>query len=312
MKRLEYSRRGFIQTLAVGGAACAFGFRPRFSWAVEGARAGSLKLGFFTDVHTRLEWDTPVALAQAAGAINARKPELIIGGGDYITDGFQSSAETVEPRWDAYFKMHDALEAPVHPVIGNHDLVAARPEDGTEASPDPRAIFRARFGIENTYRSWDAEGYHFILLDSIQVSDDDLKYHGMIGPEELDWLKADLARVSPGMPIVMATHLPLLTGFYQATEGSTFAAPANRVLVNNREVLKLFEHHNLILVLQGHLHVNEMLRWRNTMFITGGAICAKWWRGPWQGTEEGFGLVTLRGNQVDWEYVDYGWTARRP
>ena len=313
MKRMEYSRRAFLQSLAVGGTACALGFRPRYSWAVEGSGAVSLKLAFFTDVHTRLEWDTPEALGQAAESINARKPDFIIGGGDYITDGFQSSAETVNPRWEAYMvKMHRVLEAPVFPAIGNHDLVAARPEDGTEAAPDPRAIFRSRFGVENTYRSWDATGYHFILLDSIQISDDDLKYHGVIGPEQMDWLKTDLARVPTAMPVVVVSHLPFLTGFYQATDGSTVAAPKNRVLVNNREVLQLFEKHNLILVLQGHLHVNEMLRWRNTTFITGGAVCAKWWRGPWYGTEEGFGLVTLRGNQVDWEYIDYGWTARRP
>ena len=81
MKRMEYSRRAFLQSLAVGGTACALGFRPRCSWAVDGDGAGSLKLAFFTDVHTRLEWDTPAALMLAAESINARKPDFIIGGG---------------------------------------------------------------------------------------------------------------------------------------------------------------------------------------------------------------------------------------
>jgi len=63
--------------------------------------------------------------------------------------------------------------------------------------------------------------------------------------------------------------------------------------------------------MQGHLHVNELLRWRDTTFINGGAICGSWWRGSRHGTEEGFGLVTLRDNRVEWEYVDYGWQARR-
>jgi len=84
------------------------------------------------------------------------------------------------------------------------------------------------------------------------------------------------------------------------------------VVVNNREVLARFEGHNLILVLQGHLHVNEMLRWRNTTFLTGGAVCGKWWRGVWHGTDAGFGVLKLRGDHVDWEYIDYGWDARRP
>ena len=83
-------------------------------------------------------------------------------------------------------------------------------------------------------------------------------------------------------------------------------------MVNNVEVLELFKEHNLILVLQGHLHVNELMRWRETTFITGGAVCARWWRGPNLGTEEGFGVVTLSEDHVEWEYIEYGWEARRP
>ena len=76
--------------------------------------------------------------------------------------------------------------------------------------------------------------------------------------------------------------------------------------------MELFDRHNLLLVLQGHLHVDEMIRWRGTTFITGGAVCGKWWRGAWHGTREGFGTVTLRRGRVEWEYHSYGWQARRP
>ena len=83
-------------------------------------------------------------------------------------------------------------------------------------------------------------------------------------------------------------------------------------MVNNREVLERFRDHNLVLVLQGHAHVKELLRWRETTFITGGAICARWWRGPYYGTKEGFCVVELGPDGIEWEYVDYGWQARRP
>ena len=59
-------------------------------------------------------------------------------------------------------------------------------------------------------------------------------------------------------------------------------------------------------------HVNATINWRGIQFITGGAVCAKWWRGDWYGTEEGFGMLNVQGNRVTWEYVDYEWTARRP
>ena len=85
----------------------------------------SLRFVFMTDLHARTEWETPAALARAAAAINEEGPYLVVVGGDLITDGFQSSAASVEPRWDAYLAMQKLIAAPVWAAIGNHDLVAA-------------------------------------------------------------------------------------------------------------------------------------------------------------------------------------------
>ena len=307
-RRFPGTRRDFLA--AAGLAAC--GLPACASWPVRGAAERTLRMVFFTDVHARTEWQTPVAMARAAAAINAHEPDLVVAGGDLITDGFQSASAAVAPRWQAYLEMHRALDGRVEPVLGNHDLVAADPDDGSLSSLDPRAEFRAHFGLASTYRSFDVSGYHFVLLDSIVVSGDELRYHGRIDDAQLDWLARDLASVAPSTPIVVATHIPLLTSFYQATEGATAAAPANRVVVNGRDVLGLLAGHNLLLVLQGHLHVEEMLRWRGATFITGGAVCGKWWRGAWHGTPEGFGVLSLRPDRVDWRYVTYGWVAQRP
>ena len=313
MKRNRtYTRRRFLRTITAGGIALAGGVHGLSGCATNSSRERAVRLVFYTDVHARTEWDTPLALQQAARAINAQKPDFTIAGGDLITDGFQSSAVTVAPRWDTYMAMHRAIDGDIYPAIGNHDLVAAIPEDGTPPSSDPRAIFRERLGLDRTSYSFNALGYHFIVLDSIQVIGGNLKYRGLISPEEMEWLREDLSGVSRDTPIVVALHIPLLTAFYMATESSTFAAQPNRVVVNNTDVLNLFGNHNLRLVLQGHLHAKESVQWRDTTFITGGAISARWWRGPWHGTEEGFCVVTLRGDNVEWEYIDYGWEARRP
>ena len=312
MKKI-YTRRSFLGVLAAGGALFFTGCLPgRGSRVMGNSGKRALRFVFYTDIHARTEWDTPTALERAANAINAQRADLVVAGGDLITDGFQSSAETVAPRWDVYMTMHRAINRDIYPVMGNHDLVAAIPEDGTPRSEDPRAIYRSKMGLDRTYYSFDAAGYHFVVLDSIQITGGRMKYQGFIWPEQLEWLKEDLSRVSKAAPVVLATHVPMLTAFYSATRGSTVPAPKNRVMVNNKEVLELFEGHHLILVLQGHLHVSEMLRWRDTTFITGGAISAKWWRGPWFGTEEGFCVITISENRVDWEYVEYEWEARRP
>jgi 3',5'-cyclic AMP phosphodiesterase CpdA len=306
------TRRNFLHRLIAGLVVLAGGGSIQSSCSGRKSGSASLRFVYYTDVHARTEWDTPAAMAMAAEAINARKADLVIAGGDLITDGFQSSAARVAGRWDAYLKMHQKIKSDVYPVMGNHDLVAAIPTDGTPAADNPRAVYLDRMGLDRTYYSFNAAGYHFIILDSIQVTGDDYQYRGRIGSHQLQWLQQDLAAVAKGTPIIMATHIPLLTSFFNASKGATYAARPNRVIVNNREVLKVFEDHNLILVLQGHLHVNEMIRWQNTTFITGGAVCGKWWRGAWHGTEEGFYAITVTGNHVEGTYIDYGWQTQRP
>jgi 3',5'-cyclic AMP phosphodiesterase CpdA len=289
-----------VAALALGLVGCA-GTEP------------SLRLVFYSDVHARTEWETPVALERVRDAINAEAPDLVIATGDLITDGFEAaSPDEVSARWDAYLTLHDGIDAEVYAAIGNHDLVAANPKDGSPPAADPRAVARERLGLDRTWYGFERGGYRFFVLDSTEVTGGELQYRGFIGDDQRAWLEAELAETDPATPLVLALHIPLLTSFYAATEGSTAAAQPNRVVVNNREVLALFEGHNLVLVLQGHLHAKELIRWGDTTFITGGAVSGKWWRGAWFGTEPGYNVVTLRGNRVEWEYVEYGWTPRRP
>ena len=317
MKRSRITRREFLGTALAGlGAVACASHRPgAIGAAAPAVIAGRprLKLAFYTDIHARTEWETPVAMARAAEAINAHGADLVISGGDLITDGFDSTAAQVAPRWDAYLKsLHREIRAPLHFIPGNHDLVAVRPADGSAPAADPRADYREKMGVERTWSAFDAGGYRFFLLDSVFVTGDELLYEGRVPPEQMEWLHEESSRLPSDRPAILVSHMPLMTGFYQATEGAEAPAPRNRVVVNNREVLALFSERPPLVVLQGHLHVNERLEWRGTTFITGGAVCARWWRGPWYGTEEGFGVLTLDGDRVDWEYVDYGWEARRP
>lgn len=308
---VNLSRRQFLAH-STAAATVLLGGR-RAAWAADTAAAAPLRLAFFTDVHTRLEWDTPQALQRAAAAINAEKPDVILCGGDVVTEGYETASSVIAPRWDAYFEhLHRRLAAPVYAALGNHDVVAVQPADGSPAAADPRAEFRARFGRSRTYYSSDLRGYHLVVLDPLELTADEQRYRGFVPPDQLAWLREDVRALDPRTPIILMTHIPLLTAFFQATAGATTPAPANRVVVNSAEVLAALADRNLLLVLQGHLHVNELLRWRNTTFITGGAVCGKWWRGPWHGTAEGFGLVELADGRVDWRYVEYGWQARRP
>jgi hypothetical protein len=270
-------------------------------------------LTYFTDIHARTEWDVPEAMALAARKINGTEGDLVICGGDCITDGFQSGREAVIPRWKAYQEsLAKQLKVPARTAMGNHDLVGAIPEDGSQPEKDPRAMFREEMGVKTTYASFSAGAYHVVMLDPFRITNDEWKYHGFVDEAQMKWLRGDLEKILAGTPIVLVCHMPLLTSFFQATAGQGKIGPPNRVVTNNVEVLEAFAKHRLHLVLQGHLHVNEILRWRNTTFITGGAISGKWWRGEYHGTREGFGVVTMKKDKIDWEYRVLGWEPKRP
>lgn len=307
------NRRAFLRNTALG-TVTVLGWPQRWSWAMEPAASGAtpLKIAYYTDIHAREEWGTPEAMTMAAASIMAHRPDVVLCGGDMITDGYQSSAAMAARRWTVYRALHDAVTPAPECIVGNHDLVGVEPADGSPAAADPRADVRSAMGLSDTYRSFDRNGHHFVLLDSVQVTGGAEKYRGYIDDEQMAWLRADLNSVDPATPIILMTHMPLLTSFFQATGGVETPVPANRGVVNNRDVLSAFEGHRLLLVLQGHLHVNEMIRWRDTTFITGGAVCGKWWRGDWHGTPEGYGILDVKPDRVDWTYHTYGWTARRP
>jgi len=308
----ELNRRDFLRAGTCAAAGVALGFPRQASWAAE-TPGPAVRIACFTDVHARTEWNTPRALGQCAEAINRQRPDVVLACGDLVTDGITSAPGGIDARWDAYVShLHRRIEAPLHAAIGNHDYVGVAPADGSASAPDPRAEFLARMGVARAHRSIDVAGCHVVFLDSMELTGDRQYFRGYVGEEQLAWLRRDLDAVPAGMPTVLITHMPLLSAMFQATVGALAAPPARRFVENNLEVLEVLQGRNVPLVLQGHLHVNEMIRWGATTFITAGAVCGKWWRGSWFGTPEGFGMLTLGGGRVDWEYQTYGWTAERP
>ena len=296
---MNTTRRDFIASSALGVLALATGCRSA-SWSGRGPRS-PLRIAFFTDVHARREWHTPDALALAAAAIDAERADLVLCGGDLIADGWLLPSHVAAPRWAVYGEMHRAIRGPIRYAVGEQDLVGAFPPDGTSPVADPRAEFRLFTGASRTWYSFDAGGVHVVVLDSVRLATDARNCNGHVSDEQLGWLRGDLSRIDAFTPVVLMLHIPLIA-----------ASGAEAGVANAAQVLAAFEGHNLRLVLQGHLHVNEILRRGDTTFVVGGAICGDAWRGPMRGTREGFGVATLRHDRIDWRYVEYGWSARRP
>jgi hypothetical protein len=193
--------------------------------------------------------------------------------------------------------------------MGNHELFGI--DAHSRVMPDHPAygekMFESRIG--KRYYSFDHKGWHFIILDGIEIIDSS-SYIGMIDSLQIEWIRGDLRNTDPATPIVISVHMPFVTVATQLEKGPLEANGKGTVINNAREVLAMFRDHELKLVLQGHLHYYEDIYAGGTRFITGGAVSSRWWGGTYRGLEEGFLIVRVKGSDFSSRYVDYGWEAK--
>lgn len=185
-------RRRFLQLTALGGGAV-------FASALPGSlRAAGYEEFFFVQLSDS-HWgysgpanpEADMTLRKAVASVNALEiqPDFIVFTGD-LTHTTDDSAERRRRMTEfrgivAGLKVKDVRFMP-----GEHD-----------ASLDTGAAYKELFG--ETYYSFDHKGVHFVAIDN--VSDPGAN----IGETQLQWLKADLAKLRKSTPIVVFTHRPL-------------------------------------------------------------------------------------------------------
>jgi 3',5'-cyclic AMP phosphodiesterase CpdA len=169
-------------------------------------------------------------------------------------------------------------------------------------------MYTERFGP--AYYSFQHKGVHFAVLDSIGITPDRF-YEARMDDDQLAWLGKELAAVPAGEPIVVVTHIPLVTAVPSYTVPTPQAAHGNG-FVNGPAAIKLFEGRNVLAVLQGHTHVNEEVVWHGVPYLTSGAVCGNWWHGTRLGTPEGFTVVTISGGKLSTRYVPTGFKSVAP
>ncbi len=290
-------------------AFIAFSFSSCEQKQAEPQQEKAFKFAFLTDIHVQPERQATEGLRAAVAAVNNLKPDFTITGGDLIMDALGVGYDRADSLYDIYIQETSALEMPVYNTIGNHELFGIYEKSGI--SPDhpeyKYGMYEQRLG--KTYYSFDYEGWHFMVLNSI-IETEERRYIGMIDEEQMEWISNDLMEVAPETPVVISTHIPFITVFTQVLYGEYAPDYHGLVVENARQVLDLFQGHNLKLVLQGHLHYLEDIEVAGVHYITAGAVSARWWNGPNHGVEEGFLMVNVRGDDFEWEYVDYGWNAQ--
>jgi 3',5'-cyclic-AMP phosphodiesterase len=150
-----------------------------------------------SDPHLGAEWterDDPVAgLAAAVEAVRAMRPhpDAVLFSGDLADSGADAEYEQLR-------ELLEPLEAPLYLLPGNHDdrraLRRHFPVPGADADP--------------VQYSADLGPLRLVVLDTTRPGEDP----GVLDPERLGWLDAELA-TAPEQPTLLAMHHPpLVTG----------------------------------------------------------------------------------------------------
>ncbi len=262
------------------------------------------KFAFLTDIHLNKSNDGECVqgLKQALNHAKASSPEFFLFGGDNMDiDGLQGKDQTADSLMKVFKTVLTESGVSYYPCIGNHDRF-----NGSTGSNmiNSSKLFESHFG--NSYYHFNHKGVEFFVLNSVIPGD---KNSYFIYDEQKKWLENTLKQVDTLTPIIVALHVPMMSLYYPTVEGTV---SGNDVIGNFKEIWDMFSHHRLQLVLQGHQHIYEQMYTKGTWFVTGGAVSAGWWSGPYHGTQEGYLLVTVDTQKnISWEYVDYGWDAKK-
>jgi 3',5'-cyclic AMP phosphodiesterase CpdA len=175
--------------------------------------------------------DVAGTLKRAVDKINALKetPSLVLHTGDVthlaLPAEFDTAAEILK----------GVRTGRIFYVPGEHDLIG---EDGTK-----RYLERYGKGTSGTgWHSFDFKGVHFVGL--VNAMDGKPGGLGVLGAEQLDWLKKDVAGLAASTAVVVFAHVPLWTVFEKWGWGTEDGAQA----------LALLRRFGSVTVLNGHIH----------------------------------------------------------
>lgn len=273
--------------------------------------AGSPSFTFLhgSDPHTSAE--SVGRLRQVRAIAEQRRPAFVLMTGDLVRDALRVG----EAEASGYYAMYEAEIArfpmPVWSVPGNHENFGIERHQSLVSPSHPlygKGMYRTRLGP--TYYSFTRGGIHFVGLDTVDVAD--LWYHGHVDEVQLAWLKADLAAVPPGMPVVTFNHIPLasasetLKGYTDEGAAPTTLRVGGRtvfrhVVSNLAAVAAAVAPHPWPLALGGHIHLRELLRFGSpvtTRFEQAAAIVGGGGGGPVPAVS-GVTLYTVRDGRID-------------
>ncbi len=201
-----------------------------------------VRLFFFSDNHSN-----PDLLDDFRWKTQTERPDLVIDGGDWVHDG-------TEPEIKRAYNMRQVFPVPLYMVTGNHDAHLRGP-------------FKDPLPEVPPFRSFDAKGVHFILLDNEDET---------LTEDQFKLLEADL-KANAGKPTLVSMHVPAklskepLTVKLGKHLPFNLASPVMRDEAQVKRFHQLMTQYQVQAVLSGHTHFPDEVVEDGVRYLTVGS-----------------------------------------
>ena len=315
------TRRDWMTCAATMTGMAAFGgmLIPGSSANAATTRRRALRLAHLTDIHVQPERGAEKGMMACLHHAQSLKdaPELILTGGDSVMDVMGQDARRAAAQAEIWQRvLQNECSVPVRSCIGNHDVWGWHKDSSRTTGDEPRwgkAWGEDLLGLTNRYYRFDQAGWRFFVLDSTHPAPGG--YTARLDDAQFKWLRGELAATEPSVPIVVLSHIPILSvaAFLDGdneTKGD-WKVPGAWMHIDARRIKDLFrEHPNVKLCLSGHLHLVDQVQYNGVTYCCNGAVCGGWWKGNHQECEPGCALVDLFDDgSIENRYVTFGWKA---
>ncbi len=235
-------RRGFLECMAWAGTGLVWTAgggvlsSRAFGEAPTRAEADNFTFVQISDSHIGFSKETnkdvSATLQETVARINAlpKPPDLLIHTGDLTHLSKPGEYDTVAEI------LKGARVSQICYVPGEHDIFV---DDGKQ--------YLRRFGkgtMGTGWQSFDHKGVHFIGLVNVMSLGLKAGGLGVLGREQLSWLKNDLAGLAASTPVVVFAHVPLWTVYPEWGWGTE----------DGQQALSLLKRFGSVTVLNGHVH----------------------------------------------------------